>query len=613
MHDASGQTNAQQLTSTFYEAAFNHAYQALLVLDGGVLVHANEQALRLLRVDGSGALLGKPLSALAQDDQHGGESAEQLCARELQRTEAERRSHFELQLRGPDGTAATVDVDLVRVDWESRWYVVASLRDRNCTRFAEEALRQREQELAEAQRTARVGHWVSDLFTGRVFWSDVMYELLGVTPEAIDARFDRFVDVVHPDDRRYLPEADVPGPDEPEPRSHEYRIIRPDGAVRWVHELVYADRDASGEVVRLHGTLQDVTERREGEEDLKRRIQLERLVRDISTRFLRAHAGTFDEVVEQTLADIARHAGADRCYLVQVSEDRRTAGTTHEWCAEGVPPRIEPLQALVVQDYPWLLEQLTRHEPVEIPSVDALPPDANERRMFECAGSQSCLLAPLLVQGELRAVLGFDVVRAPRHWPANDRELFQISADILAIALSRLALERRLESHAFEDALTGTANRRYTEDALRREVARAERHGERFALVMFDLDHFKAVNDTHGHEVGDQVLRTTCDRVQGRLRKSDLLGRWGGEEFLVLCPDTLEPGAAQLAEDIRQCLEETNFPEAGQVTVSLGVADYRVGEDVKATLKRVDDALYTAKRTGRNRVVVASRMDQESP
>jgi len=166
----------------------------------------------------------------------------------------------------------------------------------------------------------------------------------------------------------------------------------------------------------------------------------------------------------------------------------------------------------------------------------------------------------------------------------------------------RLEQERHaLERYAYVDALTGLANRRALEDALMREVEDARAARAPLSVVLFDVDHFKRVNDTLGHDTGDTVLKDLARVARAEVRGTDLLARWGGEEFMLLLPGT-EPGvAAQCAERVRRAVEAHAFL-APDVTVSLGVATLHPGEDARVLVRRADDALYDAKRAGRNRV-----------
>jgi diguanylate cyclase (GGDEF)-like protein len=157
------------------------------------------------------------------------------------------------------------------------------------------------------------------------------------------------------------------------------------------------------------------------------------------------------------------------------------------------------------------------------------------------------------------------------------------------------------------DALTGVHNKRHFIDALTQEIARATRHGLPLSLVMFDIDFFKRVNDTHGHLAGDAVLRDVGHRLQRRLRKGDLAARYGGEEFGVILPHTNRQGALVYAEGLRKLMESESIAYEQlqlQITVSLGVAELDPGfPSVEGLIARADAHLYDAKRSGRNRVV----------
>ena len=177
--------------------------------------------------------------------------------------------------------------------------------------------------------------------------------------------------------------------------------------------------------------------------------------------------------------------------------------------------------------------------------------------------------------------------------------------------LARLVGKRTAELHAALeeirglaaiDALTGTLNRFTVDERLAAELARAERHGHGFALILLDIDQFKAVNDLLGHIEGDRLLRTLARLVTERVRKSDVVGRWGGEEFVIICPETSLGNAAQLAEDIRLSVASYDFGIGRSCTISQGVTVNEAGDTVDSIFARADRAMYAAKRAGRNSV-----------
>ncbi|HCL41493.1 MAG TPA: diguanylate cyclase, partial [Pseudomonas sp.] len=178
--------------------------------------------------------------------------------------------------------------------------------------------------------------------------------------------------------------------------------------------------------------------------------------------------------------------------------------------------------------------------------------------------------------------------------------------DVTGVAVNKRQLESantKLQELALRDGLTGLLNRRYWESCLEREFARHQRYDNPVSLVIFDIDHFKRVNDTYGHQTGDEVIRETARITSQLVRETDFAGRYGGEEFVVLLPGTTLDGAAQFAERLRSTIERQQLDYQGSpltFTVSLGVAT--LADDMagyKALLERADKALYQSKEGGR--------------
>jgi diguanylate cyclase (GGDEF)-like protein len=166
---------------------------------------------------------------------------------------------------------------------------------------------------------------------------------------------------------------------------------------------------------------------------------------------------------------------------------------------------------------------------------------------------------------------------------------------------------KRIEEISITDRLTGIYNRVRLDEVLKDEHERFKRYGDPFSVILFDLDHFKSINDTHGHLVGDRVLKEIAHLTRGMMRATDVPGRWGGEEFLIVSPHSDLEGAKQLAEKLRLAIAERDFGKAGRITASFGVATVDARTTPDSLLKAVDDALYHAKENGRNRVSVTPR------
>ncbi|AFL72153.1 diguanylate cyclase [Thiocystis violascens] len=195
------------------------------------------------------------------------------------------------------------------------------------------------------------------------------------------------------------------------------------------------------------------------------------------------------------------------------------------------------------------------------------------------------------------------------------RELVDLNARLLREVAERARAEELLAHSARSDPLTGLMNRRAMLEHLEYQATRFERSQTPFVLGMGDLDHFKAVNDAHGHDAGDQALVQTAACLTQSLRAQDLVARWGGEEFLILLPETDLDGGARVAEKVRETIAATALdigPTGLRLTISLGLAAYGPGQTLGQCIKAADEALYTAKRQGRNRIVVAGSAAVES-
>jgi diguanylate cyclase (GGDEF)-like protein len=217
----------------------------------------------------------------------------------------------------------------------------------------------------------------------------------------------------------------------------------------------------------------------------------------------------------------------------------------------------------------------------------------------DCLGASVCV--PSLVGGE---VIGSVLVEHDD--PLSEAERAQIvdSVGHASPALGNLRNLALAESRALTDALTGLPNTRAVYDTLKRMVAQASRMVVPLSAIMLDLDHFKQVNDMLGHEKGDEALAAVGDVLGTTVRESDFVGRYGGEEFLVLLPNTDKEGAIELAEKLRLAISLINVPGTDQMlTTSCGVAAYPAdAKDAEGVLRLADRALYAAKAAGRNRV-----------
>ncbi len=181
--------------------------------------------------------------------------------------------------------------------------------------------------------------------------------------------------------------------------------------------------------------------------------------------------------------------------------------------------------------------------------------------------------------------------------------LFIITIVLKITSITVRSYQEDLEKVATTDQLTGLYNRHKINDAYEQELIRTKRFKKSFSLILLDIDFFKEINDTHGHNVGDNVLKEISTRLKLDIREADILGRWGGEEFIILCPETEREGAVNIAEKLRHAIASLPFSSIDKVTASFGVVTFRKGDNAETLLLRVDKALYQAKDAGRNCVI----------
>ncbi|XGA79843.1 diguanylate cyclase [Halomonas sp. CH40] len=333
----------------------------------------------------------------------------------------------------------------------------------------------------------------------------------------------------------------------------EAAVLDREGKETPVSQVTIVHRDATGDIHQRSTFLQDISKRRNLEDQLRRE-------KDLSESILASLPGIFyihdgkghlvqwnDRMETVTGRSPAELGGMDICVLVP-QEERAPIGTAIAKTFSEGSAMLESKLCTVKGDTPYLLSGLR----VEL-------------------NGKSYLLG-----------IGLDITRQKQ-------------------------LEASLEREATTDSLTGLYNRQRFDVEMERALARYARYVSETALVMIDVDHFKRVNDIYGHDIGDQVLVDLSARLARQIREADFLARWGGEEIVVLLPETNLTETVGMAERLRCCIADEPFPEVGSITISLGVTNFQRGDTPNTLLKRADRALYEAKETGRNRVLVNSK------
>ena len=221
----------------------------------------------------------------------------------------------------------------------------------------------------------------------------------------------------------------------------------------------------------------------------------------------------------------------------------------------------------------------------------------------------SAVCLPLVSFGQVLGVLVLESASRDAFAPADVNALESVT-DICATAIQNARYFDRVRQLAYMDGVTGIFNRRYFELRIAEEIARSSRHGLTFSVMMVDIDHFKQLNDEFGHLLGDEVLRQVSAILSQQLRKSDVLSRYGGEEFAIITPETGLESALVVSDKLRRVVESWHFPGVARpVTISAGIAEFPAQGGTRDQLvKSADEALYAAKQSGRNRVVAAQML-----
>jgi diguanylate cyclase (GGDEF)-like protein/PAS domain S-box-containing protein len=409
-------------------------------------------------------------------------------------------------------------------------------------------LRRSNARLTEAQQTAHLGFWEFDVQADKIFWSDEVYSIFGLQPQEFEATYEAYLEHVHPDDRDTLAAAYRSSLEERRPYSIVHRVIQKDGALRYAEGHCQHTYDAEGRPLRSTGTVYDITERIKDQEKLQRLFDLQ------------------ENIVIQS--DGQRIKKANRSFLYFFD------------C-----PSLEAYR----QQHECVCEHFA--EESRYFHLGRVPEGANWIETLQLLPKKERIVSMANALGIPHA---FSVTVS--HFENGDYIL--AFNDISETIREQISLKQKIN----HDHLTSAFSREFVEENVHRFIERAEKNGRRLGLILFDVDHFKKVNDTYGHHVGDKVLVRLVTTVKASIRRDDVLVRWGGEEFIIIAEADSLLTLQQMAEHVRQRVELQPFGAVKHLTCSFGLALHRVGDSIYQTVQQADTALYEAKESGRNRV-----------
>ncbi|MDX1587817.1 MAG: diguanylate cyclase [Oleiphilaceae bacterium] len=392
----------------------------------------------------------------------------------------------------------------------------------------------------------------------------------------------------------------------------EYRVRHRNGQWHWhTSNASLVDNPLTGRPEYL-GISRDITQQHQSRQEALYQAGFQKLVARLYSGFSRSDARDMQASVERALTQVGLFFKVGRTYIHQFSRDRSEVVCQYLWCRQGLPPISKEYQSIQLQTLPWArekMEQLALEEaPLFVEDVRQLPEEASaERALLEEEGVRSFFCVPLKPGGQVTGFLGMDAMEK-RQWRDDQVELLQVVANIFSDALEKQRLARDLFRLSVTDPLTGLYNRRHLMERMQAMAAEYDRFGQPCSLLLLDLDHFKALNDSHGHAMGDYTLQCFAGILQSNIRPSDVAARYGGEEFIVLLSNTDKEQATQMAARLLQSTRDSAIAFNGQehrITSSVGVACITEIPDwgnPDQLLNLADQRLYKAKKTGRDQV-----------
>ncbi|MDQ1492642.1 MAG: hypothetical protein QOJ23_5156, partial [Actinomycetota bacterium] len=453
-------------------------------------------------------------------------------------------------------------------------------RDISEQRLYQATLTDREARLREAEALAHAGMWLWDAASDTVQWSDELHRIHGLDPHDFDGTLCGHLAPVIAEDRERVAEAMIAALSQGVPLHLDYEIARPSGERRWVSARGAVTADSSGRTVGLRGLCQDVTEAKRAEEALRRQASLLRLVQRIAVAA--NESKTLEEALWSCLDEVCGHTAWP--------VGRAIFGETELWHVSD-PDRSEWIRQ-AVSDLPSTVTHHVRDSRAPLSGQAAAPGVVG-------------IGVPVLVGSEVAAVLEFFSL-APSEPDDQLMEALMAGGIQLGRVVERTRAEKALAEQALHDPLTGLPNRALFLNRLNHALARGERNPRLLAVLFLDLDGFKLVNDSLGHDVGDALLVAVAQRLRTVLRPGDTLARFGGDEFTILCDQlTGEEQALAVAQRLADALAEPiDLGGGGEIVVStsIGVAFSRRSDDSADDLLRdADVAMYRAKEQGRAR------------
>ncbi len=441
-------------------------------------------------------------------------------------------------------------------------------------------------------------HWMVD------FISDEIEILSGYPPtDFIQNHVRSYASIIHPDDTQSVKDTVLKCIDNKACYTIEYRIICADGKLRWVYERGQGIFDKQGNLQYLDGVIVDVTERKQAENLIKKNSQRQLLLNTLLSISLSG----------QTLAEILQSVIEQLCKSCIISIEKK--GAIFLVTGQG-----DCMDLAAHYNLPPILLNKCHHLSfgkclcgISAASKTILYTNSMDYRheiTYEGMELHGHYCVPVLSGDKVLGVIMLYIENEHKQIK-GEIAFLNTTANTVAGIIERKQIEDKLKHMASHDPLTGLYNRQVMEQGLNDEIQRSTRYKHSMSIFVLDIDHFKVVNDTYGHQIGDKVLCNLAKILESSIRNMDYAARYGGEEFVVILPETHLSKARELAERLREQIAEFPFSIADDkninLTISIGVATFpEHAKTLQKLLEAADSAMYVAKKAGRNQVIIAS-------
>ncbi|MBC3889036.1 EAL domain-containing protein [Acetobacterium paludosum] len=346
----------------------------------------------------------------------------------------------------------------------------------------------------------------------------------------------------------------------------------------------------------------------------EQQVGFQKMIASITTNFVSVTRANFNDKVWDLLRSSGGLINADRAFIGIFSEDMKNIRYTHEWLGETIGTdwsKIGKNEKYRLLTMPWHIKKLLDNDIILLPSGDILTAEElAEKEIMNQLKIKAVSCIPIQGRDCIIGFIRYDQIRSGGAWRIDDLELLKVLANILADAFEKTETERKINQMAYYDPLTNLPNRVLFKDRLEQALALAKRRGKLIGVIFLDLDGFKEVNDTLGHNWGDQLLNQIGKRLSAGVRKYDTVARFGGDEFLIMVPQLSQlEDLVEIAEKIMTVFKQPVLIEEQEVYVnaSSGIAVFpEDGENVNMLIKNADLAMYAAKKSGKGQIAFCS-------